>query len=98
MMTGCTCIGTDNTYGSILTVQVVSTGMSSSGCEKAGKLLLGTLAGVHLDSGERIFRIDDSTTSHHDTVLKSNSTSITANKDDIYSNKTVVVTWCYMAN
>ena len=76
-----------NTYGSILTVQVVSTGMSSSGCEKAGKLLLGTLAVVHLDSGKRIPPSDKGTpSSHHDSVLKSNSTSITENEDDIYSN------------
>ena len=44
------CDVTGNTYNSVLTVHVVSAGVVISGCLKAGKLLLGTLTIVHLDS------------------------------------------------
>ena len=75
---------TGNTYNSVLTIQVVCAGVQIFGCLKPGELFLGTLAGVHLDSGDRI--LTNTPSSHHDSVLKSNSTSTTENEDDIYSN------------
>ena len=71
------CSVTGNTYSSVLSVQVVSAGMSISGCLKVGELLLGTREGVHLDSGETtIF-----SSSHHDPVLKFDGTSSAENED-----------------
>ena len=58
-----------DTYNSILTVQIVSAGMARSGCLKAGEVLLGTLAGVHLDD------IRFRASSYHDPILKFNTTS-----------------------
>merc|ERR1712073_184661 len=73
---GCDAKGT---YDSILTVQVVSTGMAISGCLKAWERLLGTLAGVNLDRACR-FTISSS---HHDPVLKVNSTRPAENENNI---------------
>ena len=83
----CDVTGGGGTYSSILSVHVVSAGMVTSGCLKAGELLLGSREGVHLDSGNSV-RIDDAS-SHHNPVLEFNGTSITANEDsnniNIYS-------------
>ena len=63
-----------NTYRSVLTVQVVCTGVVESGCQKAGELgVLGTLAGEHLDSVDR--KAVHLPSSNHDLVLKFNTTS-----------------------
>ena len=64
-----------NTYNSVLTIQVVSTGMVTSGCLKAGELLQGALAGVHLDSADRTIP-----SSHHDPILEFNGASIAENE------------------
>ena len=71
------CDVTGNTYNSVLTVQVVSAGVVTSGCLKAGELLLGTREGVHLDSGD-----GTPASSHHDPVLEFNGTRPAENKDD----------------
>ena len=55
--------------------------MSVSGCQKAGELLLGTLAGVHLDSGQTA-QTAQIASSHHNPVLKFNGTSTAENEDD----------------
>ena len=65
-----------NTYGSVLTVQVVCAGVGESGCQKAGERwlgVLGTLAGEHLDSVDR--KAVHLPSSNHDLVLKFNTTS-----------------------
>ena len=65
-----------NTYGSVLTVQVVCTGVVESGCQKAWERwlgVLGTLAGEHLDSVDR--KAVHLPSSNHDLVLKFNTTS-----------------------
>ena len=62
-----------NTYGSVLTVQVVGAGVVESGCQKAGERWLGTLAGEHLDSVDR--KAVHLPSSNHDLVLKFNTTS-----------------------
>ena len=64
---------TSNTYNSILTVQVVSAGVATSGCLKAGELLLGSREGVHLNSGKK--GSQEPASCHHDPVLKFNGTS-----------------------
>ena len=67
-----------NTYSSILTVQVVSAGVAMSACLKAGEQILGTLEGVHLDTGPVTVPLPSS---HHDPVLKFNTTSTAENGD-----------------
>ena len=73
-----------NTYRSVLTVRVVCTGVVESGCQKAGERwlgVLGTLAGVHLDSGDSLAVACGSfPSSHHDLVLKFNSTRMAKNE------------------
>ena len=69
---------TGNTYSSVLTVQVVSAGVVTSGYPKTGELLLGTLAGVYLDSS--VSRVVAS--SHHDPVLEFNGTTSAENVGD----------------
>ena len=73
------CDVTDNTYSSVLTVQVVSAGVVTSGCRHVGELLLGAGEGVHLDSGERT---QESSSSHHNPVLELYGTSQAGNEDD----------------
>ena len=69
-----------NTDNSVLTVKVVSAGVATSWCLKAGELLLGTLGGVHLDSADSVRRdTRDIASSHHDSVLKFNTTSSAEN-------------------
>ena len=72
------CDVTDNTYNSVLTVQVVSAGVARPACLQAGELLLGAREGVHLDSGPRT-----AASSHHDPVLEFNGTCRAGNEDDI---------------
>ena len=55
--------------------------MDRSGCPKAGELLLGTLAGVNLDSGDRP-GIAGFPSSHHDPVLEFNGTTSAENVGD----------------
>ena len=71
------CDVTDNTYSSVLTVQVVSAGVVISGCLKVGELLLGAGEGVLLDTGDRVRR--DVASSHHDPVLEFNGTGTAGN-------------------
>ena len=74
------CYVTGNTYNPVLTVQEVSTSVARSRCLKAWELLLGTLAGVHLDHRcSTSFRAPSS--SHHNAVLKFNSTCTAEKKD-----------------
>ena len=80
------------TYHSVLTVKVISAGVVLSGCQKAGEGwlgVLGTLAGVHLDSGDSLGIARGSfPSSHHDSVLKFNSTRMAENEGkntNIYS-------------
>ena len=72
------------TYHCVLTVKVVSAGVVLSGCLKTGERwlgVLGTLAGVHLDSGDSLGVARGSfPSSHHDSVLKFNSTRMTENE------------------
>ena len=72
------------TYQSVLTVKVVSAGVVLSGCLKTGEGwlgVLGTLAGVHLDSGDSLAVARGSfPSSHHDLVLKFNSTRMAENE------------------
>ena len=72
------------TYHSVLTVKVVSAGVVLSGCQKTreGWLgVLGTLAGVHLDSGDSLSVACGSfPSSHHDLILKFNSTRMAKNE------------------
>ena len=81
-----------NTDNFVLTVKVVSAGVVLSGCQKAGERwlrILGTLAGVHLDSGDSLVVACGSfPSSHHDLVLKFNSTRMAENEGNninIYS-------------
>ena len=69
------CNVTGNTYNSVLTVQVVSAGVDRSGCSQVGELLLGSLEGVHLDSGAR-----SRPSRHHHCVLHLNGAGTAANK------------------
>ena len=72
------------TYQSVLTVKVVSAGVPLSGCLKTGEGwlgVLGTLAGVHLDSGDSLAVACGSfPSSHHNSVLKFNSTRTAENE------------------
>ena len=77
---------TGNTYSSVLTVHVVGAGVARSCCLKAGELLLGTLAGVHLDSAENLqvyTRPTTAASSHHDPILEFDGTGRAGNGDDI---------------
>ena len=76
------CDVTDNTYNSVLTVQVVSAGVVTSGCLKAGELLLGTREGVHLDSGDGDESDRAGASSHNDPVPEFNATSPAESEDD----------------
>ena len=69
------CYVTGNTYNPVLTVQEVSTSVARSRCLKAWELLLGTLAGVHLDSGDRTIA-----SSHYDPILEVDGTSRSENE------------------
>ena len=72
----------DYTYNSVLTIQVVSTGVPTSASLKTGELRIlgmGTLAGVHMDCGDRT---GAKPSSHHNKILKFNGTSISENKDE----------------
>ena len=62
------------TYNSVLTVQIVTTGVVISALQKAGELLLGSLAGVHLDSATTT-----TPSSHHNPVFKFNGASSAEN-------------------
>ena len=80
------CYVTGNTYNSIMTVQEVSTSVARSRCLKAWELLLGTLAGVHLDSAENLQVYTSASTaasSHHDPILEFDGTGRAGNGDDI---------------
>ena len=81
------CDVTGKTYNSVLTVQVVSAGVEISACLKAGELLLGTLAGVHLDSAENLqvpgSSASTAASSHHDPILEFDGTGRAGNGDDI---------------
>ena len=73
------CDSMDYTYNSVLTIQVVSTGVPTSASLKTGELRIlgmGTLAGVHMDCGDRT---GDKPSSHHNKILKFNGTSISKN-------------------
>ena len=71
-------------YHSVLTVKVVGAGVVLSGCLKTGEGwlgVLGTLAGVHLDSGDSLSVACGSfPSSHHNSVLKFNSTRTAENE------------------
>ena len=71
---------TGNTYSSILTVQEVTTCVAVSCCPKTGEpRILGTLAGVHLDSANDV--TIDIPSSNHDPVLEFNGTCSTENEE-----------------
>ena len=77
------CDVTGNTYSSVLTVQVVSAGVVTSGCRHVGELLQGAREGVHLDSGDSSASV---ASSHHDPVLELYGTSPAGNEDDVNIN------------
>ena len=69
---------TGNTYNSVLTVHIVSAGVSRSCCLKAGEQLLGTRDVVHLDTVRKV----PNPSSHHDPVLEFYGTSTAEYEDD----------------